>query len=207
MAFVLPELVFKKTDLEPIVSKETIEFHYGKHHQTYINNLNALILDTEFENMPIEEIIKSSDPGPLFNNAAQSYNHAFYWNCLISKNSKDNTPTIDFLNQISNDFGSFDSFKEQFSDAAMKHFGSGWVWLVKSSSDKLEIKSLHDANNPLKEGDIPLLTIDVWEHAYYIDYRNNRAEYVGKFWQIVNWNFVEKQSEGLELGSILPNSI
>ncbi|MBQ6269876.1 MAG: superoxide dismutase [Bacteroidetes bacterium] len=186
MNFELSKLNFNKQDLLPYMSVETIEFHYGKHHQTYVTNLNNLIKDTEFENKSLEEIIVNSKGG-VFNNAAQVYNHNFFWNCLTNeKNSLLNGKILELINR---DFNSFDEFKNQFSNSAISLFGSGWVWLV-LNNNKLEIKQYKDANNPLTDNLKPLLTIDVWEHAYYIDYRNARAKFVENFWNIINWNFV-----------------
>lgn len=183
----LPALPYSNDALEPVISKETIEYHYGKHHQTYVTNLNKLIVGTEFENLPLEEIIKKSSGG-IFNNAAQVYNHTFYWNCLAPKAGGE--PAGKLAEAINEAFGSFDVFKEKFSATAVGTFGSGWAWLVKNADGKLEIISTSNAGNPLTENKKPLLTCDVWEHAYYIDYRNARASYVEKFWNLVNWDFV-----------------
>ncbi|HRX21515.1 MAG TPA: Fe-Mn family superoxide dismutase [Syntrophomonadaceae bacterium] len=183
----LPALPYSNDALEPVISKETIEYHYGKHHQTYVTNLNKLIVGTEFENLPLEEIIKKSSGG-IFNNAAQVYNHTFYWNCLAPKAGGE--PAGKLAEAINEAFGSFDAFKEKFSATAVGTFGSGWAWLVKNADGKLEIISTSNAGNPLTENKKPLLTCDVWEHAYYIDYRNARARYVEKFWNLVNWDFV-----------------
>ncbi|HPF45067.1 MAG TPA: Fe-Mn family superoxide dismutase [Syntrophomonadaceae bacterium] len=183
----LPALPYSNDALEPVISKETIEYHYGKHHQTYVTNLNKLIVGTEFENLPLEEIIKKSSGG-IFNNAAQVYNHTFYWNCLAPKAGGE--PAGKLAEAINEAFGSFDVFKEKFSATAVGIFGSGWAWLVKNADGKLEIISTSNAGNPLTENKKPLLTCDVWEHAYYIDYRNARASYVEKFWNLVNWDFV-----------------
>ncbi len=183
----LPALPYSNDALEPVISKETIEYHYGKHHQTYVTNLNKLIVGTEFENLPLEEIIKKSSGG-IFNNAAQVYNHTFYWNCLAPKAGGE--PAGKLAEAINEAFGSFDVFKEKFSATAVGTFGSGWAWLVKNAEGKLEIISTSNAGNPLTENKKPLLTCDVWEHAYYIDYRNARASYVEKFWNLVNWDFV-----------------
>jgi len=183
----LPALPYSNDALEPVISKETIEYHYGKHHQTYVTNLNKLIVGTEFENLPLEEIIKKSSGG-IFNNAAQVYNHTFYWNCLAPKAGGE--PAGKLAEAINEAFGSFDAFKEKFSATAVGTFGSGWAWLVKNADGKLEIISTSNAGNPLTENKKPLLTCDVWEHAYYIDYRNARASYVEKFWNLVNWDFV-----------------
>lgn len=184
----LPPLPFSDDALEPVISKETIEYHYGKHHQTYVTNLNKLIVGTEFENLPLEEIIKKSSGG-IFNNAAQVYNHTFYWNCLAAPNAG-GEPSGKLAEAINEAFGSFADFKEKFSATAVGTFGSGWAWLVKNAEGKLEIISTSNAGTPMTEGKTALLTCDVWEHAYYIDYRNARAGYVDKFWGLVNWDFV-----------------
>ncbi|MGI6090845.1 MAG: superoxide dismutase [Saccharofermentanales bacterium] len=183
----LPKLPFGEDALEPVISKETIEYHYGKHHQTYVTNLNNLIVGTEFEDMELEDIIKKSSGG-IFNNAAQVYNHTFYWNCLAP--AAGGKPTGKLAEAIDEAFGSFDKFKELFSAKAIGTFGSGWAWLVKNQDGGLEIVSTSNAENPITKGQTPLLTCDVWEHAYYIDYRNARAKYVEKFWDLVNWDFV-----------------
>lgn len=183
----LPKLPFSEDALEPVISKETIEYHYGKHHQTYVTNLNNLIVGTEFADMELEDIIKKSSGG-IFNNAAQVFNHTFYWNCLAPKAG--GKPTGKLAEAIDEAFGSFDKFKELFSAKAVGTFGSGWAWLVKNQDGGLEIVSTSNAENPLTKGQTPLLTCDVWEHAYYIDYRNARAKYVEKFWDLVNWDFV-----------------
>lgn len=183
----LPPLPFSNDALEPVISKETIEYHYGKHHQAYATNLNKLIADTEFADLTLEEIIKKSSGG-IFNNAAQVYNHTFYWNCLAPNAGGE--PKGKLAEAINEAFGSFAAFKEKFSAAAIGTFGSGWAWLVKNSAGKLEIVSTSNAVNPLIDNKKPLLTCDVWEHAYYIDYRNARPTYVEKFWDLVNWDFV-----------------
>ncbi len=184
----LPELPYENSALEPHISAETLEYHYGKHHNTYITNLNNLIKGTEFETMSIEEIIKKAPAGGLFNNAAQVWNHSFYWNCL--KPSGTQSPSGALGVAIGSGFGSFDKFKEAFSNKAVTTFGSGWAWLVKNSDGSLGIESTSNAGNPMTGGQTPLLTCDVWEHAYYIDYRNARPKYVEAFWNIVNWDFV-----------------
>lgn len=183
----LPPLPFKDDALEPVISKETLDYHHGKHHQAYVTNLNKLIEGTEFEAMTLEEIIKKSSGG-VFNNAAQVFNHTFYWNCLSPEGGGE--PEGDLAKAIDEAFGSFDEFKEKFSATAVGTFGSGWAWLVKDQDGKLEIISTGNAGTPLTENKTPLLTCDVWEHAYYIDYRNARPAYVGKFWDLVNWDFV-----------------
>ncbi|MBP1917681.1 superoxide dismutase [Youngiibacter multivorans] len=183
----LTPLPYSMEALEPIISRETLEYHYGKHHHAYITNLNKLIIDTEFENMPLEEIIMKSRDG-IYNNAAQVYNHTFYWNCLApNAGGEPNGKLADAINQA---FGSFAAFKEKFSKTAATTFGSGWAWLVKNEDGELEIVSSSNAGNPLTDGKKPLLTCDVWEHAYYIDYRNARPIYIEKFWDLVNWDFV-----------------
>lgn len=189
MAFELPPLPYPHDALQPHMSRETLEYHHDKHHKTYVDNLNKLIPGTEFEKMDLETIIKKSSGG-VFNNAAQVWNHTFFWNCLSPKGG--GQPTGALLEAITRDFGSFDAFKEKFSDASIKQFGSGWGWLVKNKEGRLEITSTSNANNPLTEGQTPLLTCDVWEHAYYIDYRNKRPDFLGAFWKLVNWDFVAK---------------
>ena len=181
----LPELPWPRDALKPHLSKETLDFHYGKHHAAYVTNLNKLLPGTPCENMTLEEIIQKAPAGPLFNNAAQVWNHTFYWNCLSPKGGGE--PEGKLAEAIQNDFGSLAKFKEKFSDAAVKQFGSGWAWLVRTKDGKLAVESTGNAGNPLKEGKTPLLTCDVWEHAYYIDYRNARPKYVEAFWKIVNW--------------------
>jgi Fe-Mn family superoxide dismutase len=183
----LPELPYARDALAPHISKETLEYHYGKHHATYVANLNKLIPDTEFENMPLEGIVKKATGG-IFNNAAQIWNHTFYWNCLSPKGGGE--PTGALVDAINKTFGSFAAFKEKFTATAVGTFGSGWAWLVKNPDGTLAIESTSNAGNPLTASKKPLLTCDVWEHAYYIDYRNARAAYVEAFWKIVNWAFV-----------------
>ncbi|MCB1159588.1 MAG: superoxide dismutase [Fe] [Leptospiraceae bacterium] len=185
----LPELPYAMDALAPHISKETLEFHYGKHHQAYVTNLNKLIPGTEFENLSLEDIVKKSSGG-IFNNAAQVWNHTFYWNCLSPKGGGE--PGDKLVEAINKDFGSFANFKEKFSTTAATTFGSGWAWLVKNPNGSLEIISTSNAGCPLTEGKTPLLTCDVWEHAYYIDYRNARPKYIEIFWNLVNWSFVEK---------------
>lgn len=193
MPYTLPSLPYAMDALAPFLTKETLEFHYGKHHQTYVDNLNKLALGTEFDGKSLEEIIKKAQ-GPIFNNAAQIWNHTFYWNGLKPKAIPE--PTGDIGKAILDSFGSFAKFKEQFADTSVKQFGSGWGWLVRGTDGKLKVVSTSNAGNPLTAGDKPLLTCDVWEHAYYIDYRNARAKYVDAFWAHVNWEFVEKNLKG-----------
>lgn len=188
MAYELPPLPFAMDALEPFISKRTLEFHYGKHHQAYVNNLNNLVPGTEFEGKSLEDIIKTSSGG-VFNNGAQVWNHTFYWNCLAPNAGGAPTGTVE--DAIVASFGSFDSFKDQFSKAAATLFGSGWAWLVKTPAGKLEIIQESNAGNPLKDGHTPLLTCDVWEHAYYIDKQNRRPDYISDFWNLVNWNVVK----------------
>jgi len=190
MAFTLPELPYSKDALAPLISPETIDYHYGKHHATYVTNLNNLIKGTEFENMSLEDIIKKSKGG-MFNNAAQVFNHTFYWNCLKPKGGGE--PTGKLLEGINKTFGSFATFKEKFTAAAQTQFGSGWAWLVQNSDGSLAIEQTSNADCPLTKGQTPLLTCDVWEHAYYIDYRNSRPNYMEAFWKLVNWDFASKQ--------------
>ncbi|NOZ08679.1 MAG: superoxide dismutase [Fe] [FCB group bacterium] len=183
----LPELPYAKDALEPHISSETLEYHYGKHHQAYVNNLNNLIPGTEYADLDLEEIIKRASGG-LFNNAAQVWNHSFYWNCLSPAGGGE--PVGELADKISATFGSFAEFRAQFSKKALTTFGSGWAWLVKNADGSLEITSTSNAGSPLTEGKTPLLTCDVWEHAYYVDYRNARAKYIEAFWNLVNWEFV-----------------
>lgn len=187
MAFTLPDLPYALDALAPAISKETLEYHWGKHHRAYVTNLNNLIPGTEFEKMSLEEIIKNSTGG-IFNNAAQVWNHTFYWHCM--KPNGGGEPTDALLKAIEKTFGSFAQFKETFTKTALTTFGSGWAWLVKNKDGTLAIVSTSNAGNPMTDGKKPLLTCDVWEHAYYIDYRNLRPAYVDAFWNLVNWDFV-----------------
>lgn len=184
----LPELPYGKNELEPYISAETLDYHHGKHHQAYVTNLNNLITGTDYENSTLEEIVKNSEGG-LFNNAAQVWNHTFYWNSLSPNGGGE--PNGDIAGAIVESFGSYDEFKEQFSKSAITNFGSGWTWLVKEG-DKLAILNTDDADSALAHGKEALLTIDVWEHAYYIDYRNARPKYVEAYWNLVNWNFANR---------------
>lgn len=187
MEHTLPPLPYEKNALEPHISAETLEFHHGKHHNTYVVNLNNLVKDTEFADASLEDIIRKAPAGGIFNNAAQVWNHTFYWNSLSPNGG--GTPGGALAEAISKAFGSFDAFKEAFSKAAVTQFGSGWAWLVKNADGGLEIVQTSNAGNPLTDGKTPLLTCDVWEHAYYIDYRNARPKYVEAFWNLVNWDF------------------
>ncbi len=193
MAFSLPPLPYEMNALEPHISSETLEFHYGKHHQTYVNNLNGLVEGTDNASKSLEEIIMSSDGG-LFNNAAQVWNHTFYWNCM-GPNGGGN-PTGSAADAINQAFGSFDNFKDQFSKSAATNFGSGWTWLVKNSSGTVEIQNTSNAGCPMTSGNKAVLTIDVWEHAYYVDKRNARPAYIESWWNLVNWDYVNSQLEG-----------
>jgi len=186
----LPELPYAKTALEPHISAETIEYHYGKHHAAYVANLNKLVPGTEFENLALEDIIKKAPPGGVFNNAAQVWNHTFYWNCLSPNGGGE--PNGALADAIKQAFGSLAAFQEKFSTAAATNFGSGWTWLVKKADGNLDIVNTSNAGNPLTQGLTPVLTCDVWEHAYYIDYRNARPKYVEAFWKLVNWEFAAK---------------
>jgi Fe-Mn family superoxide dismutase len=192
MEFKLAQLPFGLDDLNPMISKKTLEFHHGKHHQAYVNNLNNLIKGTKFEDSDLETIVKESD-GSIFNNGAQVWNHTFYFEAF-AKNPKEE-PTGELAKSIERDFGSFDSFKETFSKAAATLFGSGWAWLVKDTYGNLEIIQESNAGTPLRNGYKPLLTCDVWEHAYYLDYQNRRPDYIEAFWNIVDWRMIEKRFE------------
>jgi len=183
----LPELPYALDALEPHISRETLEFHYGKHHQTYIDKLNGLIDGTEFATASLEDIVRKSSGG-IFNNAAQVWNHTFYWHCLAPNGGGE--PTGALAAAIDAAFGSFGAFREQFTDRAVTLFGSGWAWLVKQPDGTLAITQTSNAETPLTGAGLPLLTCDVWEHAYYIDYRNARPKYLEAFWQLVNWDFV-----------------
>ncbi len=193
MSIELPPLPYEKNALEPHISAETLDYHYGKHHQTYVTNLNNLIAGTENEGKSLEELITSTSGG-LFNNAAQIWNHTFYWNCLSPNGGGE--PTGALADAINAKFGDFATFKEEFSKTAITTFGSGWGWLVKNADGSIELASTSNAGCPLTEGKTPLLTCDVWEHAYYVDYRNARPKYVEAFWNLVNWDFVAKNLEG-----------
>ena len=186
MAFTLPPLPYEMNALEPHISKETLEYHYGKHHQAYVNNLNNLIAGTEFESASLEEIIRKSSGG-VFNNAAQVWNHTFYWNCLSPNGG--GQPEGALAEAINAKWGGFDAFKEEFNKQAAANFGSGWTWLVKKGDGSVDIVNTSNAATPLTTSDVPLLTCDVWEHAYYIDYRNARPKYLENFWNLVNWKF------------------
>ncbi len=186
MEHILPALPYAKNALAPHMSEETLEFHYGKHHQTYVTTLNKLIVGTEFENLSLEAIIKKAS-GPIFNNAAQIWNHTFFWHSLSPQGG--GQPTGALAEAINRQWGSYDQFKEAFTKVAIGTFGSGWAWLVKKTDGSLDLVSTSNAATPLTTDAKPLLTLDVWEHAYYIDYRNVRLNFVGAFWNMVNWEF------------------
>ncbi len=186
----LPELPYAMDALQPHISKETLEYHYGKHHAAYVNKLNGLIKGGEFAGLDLEEIIRTAPEGPVFNNAAQAWNHTFYWNCLSP--SGGGQPDGNLASAITRAFGSFEAFQQQFTDKAVTLFGSGWAWFVKRPDGSLTIEGTSNAGTPLRTNQQPLLTCDVWEHAYYIDYRNDRARYLDGFWKLVNWEFVAK---------------
>lgn len=187
MTFSLPALPYALDELAPHISKETLEYHYGKHHQAYVTNLNKLVADSDFATMTLEEVIKKSSGG-IFNNAAQVWNHTFYWHCLSPNGGGE--PSGKLADAINQAFGSFATFKEQFTQAAITTFGSGWAWLVQDDKGHLSITSTSNAGTPMTNGLKALLTCDVWEHAYYIDYRNARPNYLTAFWDLVNWDFV-----------------
>jgi len=190
MAHELPKLPFGPADLEPFLSAETLDYHHGKHHKAYVDNLNRLTAGTPLEVATLEEIIKKADGG-VFNNAAQVWNHTFYWNCL--KGGGGGAPSAALEARLSQAFGSFDVFKEAFTKAGVGQFGSGWVWLIENADGSLAITATGNADTPLRGGATPLLTCDVWEHAYYIDFRNARPKYLQDFWGWVNWEFVESR--------------
>ena len=193
MAHELPALPYAMNALEPVISQETLEYHYGKHHNAYVTNLNNLIPGTEFENMSLEDIIMKSSGG-VFNNAAQVWNHTFYWNCLSPNGGGE--PGGALAEAIDKAFGSFAAFKEAFTKSAATNFGSGWTWLVKSADGGVEIANTSNAGTPMTDGRKALLTVDVWEHAYYIDYRNARPKYLDEIWKLINWEFVAANYAG-----------
>ncbi len=185
----LPELPYPQNALSPHISAETLQYHYGKHHAAYVANLNRLIAGTEFESLPLDEIVKTAPPGPIFNNAAQIWNHTFYWNCLSPQGGGE--PTGALAETLQKSFGSFAQFKEKFVATATGLFGSGWAWLVRNADGSLSVEGTSNAATPLRDNKTALLTCDVWEHAYYIDYRNARPAYVDAFWRVVDWKAVE----------------
>ncbi|MCK0159617.1 superoxide dismutase [Muricauda sp. F6463D] len=189
----LPELPFDKNALNPIITEETFDYHYGKHHAAYVNNLAGLVKDTSLSEMSVEQIIKvafAENNTALFNNAAQHWNHSFFWHCLSPNGGK--APNGKITELINRDFGSFEKFKQSFSETAIKLFGCGWAWLAQNEAGLLEIIPMKEAHTPLTKGKTPILTLDVWEHAYYIDYRNARPKFVESFWDIVNWDFANQ---------------
>lgn len=190
MKFELPKLPYELNGLEPHISQKTLEFHYGKHHQAYVTNLNNLIPGTEFENETLENIVLRSE-GPIFNNGAQVWNHTFYFMSLSPKGGGE--PKGALADAINRDFGSFEKFKADFTTAAATVFGSGWAWLVKDKAGKLSIVKESNAGNPMRSGLTPVLTCDVWEHAYYIDVQNRRPDYIASFWNLVDWDVVGKR--------------
>lgn len=190
MAFELPALPYEQNALEPHISAETLEYHYGKHHATYVTKLNGLVEGTDMENKSLEEIIKSSDGG-VFNNAAQVWNHTFYWHCLSPNGGGE--PTGALAEAINAKWGSFADFQAAFNDKAVNNFGSSWTWLVKTADGSLDIVNTSNAQTPISGDDLtPVLTVDLWEHAYYIDYRNARPKYLENFWKLVNWEFANE---------------
>ncbi len=189
----LPPLPYSLDALAPTLSKETLEYHYGKHHKAYVDKLNELIPGTEFENLSLTEVIKKAPAGPIFNNAAQIWNHTFYWHSMTPESTK-NKPTAALTEAIEKAFSSFEKFKEAFNKAAVGQFGSGWAWLIKDEQG-LAIQTTSNAITPFRDGKTCLMTCDVWEHAYYIDYRNARPKYLEKFWELVNWDFASKNFE------------
>ena len=191
MTFALPELPFAPDALEPAMSRETLEYHWGKHHRTYVENLNALVAGTPWEAKSLEDVVREAPAGGLFNNAAQHFNHSFFWKCLTPAGG--GRPQGALLDAVVEAWGSFEGFREAFSKAAAGNFGSGWTWLVKNAEGELEIVSTSNADTPLRAGLRPILTIDVWEHAYYIDYRNARAKFIEAFFEkLINWKFAEE---------------
>ena len=206
--FKLPELPYSLDGLEPYISKKTLECHYGKHHKAYIDNLNGLLEGEDgFDGKNIEEIVASSS-GKVFNNAAQAFNHTFYWYCMRPvAEGEANEPSTKLKALLEDKFGSIEDFMNQFTEVAKTHFGSGWAWLVKKQSGDIEIVGMHDADTPIMSGDTPLLALDVWEHAYYLDYQNSRPDYIEAFWKVVNWEFVESQLDGSRgSGSLMEQS-
>jgi len=189
MEFKLPSLSYAQDALQPVISEKTMSFHYGKHHQTYVDNLNKMVPGTEYENLSLEEIIKNAPDGPIFNNAAQVWNHTFYFEALTTPGKSKATP----CNCIAEQWGSFDAFKEEFTKSAISLFGSGWTWLIENLEGKLQIINESNAGNPLRKGLKPILCFDVWEHAYYLDYQNRRAEYIGKLWEALDWEVINNR--------------
>lgn len=185
--YTLPDLPYPEDALAPNISAETLQYHHGKHHKTYVDNLNKLVPGTEFENASLEDIIKRASGG-IFNNGAQVWNHTFYWNCMSPQGGGE--PSGMLAEAINRSFGSFAQFKEKFTTSATTLFGSGYTWLVKNADGSLEVENTSNAENPIRNGKKPILNCDVWEHAYYIDYRNARAKYIEAFWKVINWDFI-----------------
>ena len=185
----LPPLPYAADALAPHISRETMEFHHGKHHKTYVDKLNELIQGTEFANAPLEDIVRRAD-GAIYNNAAQHWNHSFFWQCLAPRAG--GKPGESIGRAIDSSFGSFDAFKKKFSESAATLFGSGWTWLVKRDDGSLAIEQMSNADTPVRKGGRAILTLDVWEHAYYIDYRNKRPDFIEAFWNVVNWEFAQR---------------
>jgi superoxide dismutase, Fe-Mn family len=205
MAFKLPPLPYELDALSPYISRETLEFHYGKHHRTYVDKLNKLIEENpKYRQKELEEIILGSD-GPVFNNAAQVWNHTFQWNCMAPRTPE--KPGGAIAEALKQKFGSFEKFKEEFTEKAVSLFGSGYVWLVRNEQGVLSVEQTKDADNPLTKGQQAILTCDVWEHAYYIDRRNDRAKYLEAFWKVVHWDFVESQLEEAGTFATLSHSL
>jgi len=191
MAFKLPPLPYELDALAPHISSETLEFHHDKHHAKYVTTLNELIKGTEWEDRPLEQIVREALPGPILNNAGQHWNHSFYWKCLSPKGGGD--PSGKLADRLRQDFGDFGKFRKQFDEAATAVFGSGWAWLVREPSGKLSIQTTPNADDPPRHSWAALLTCDMWEHAYYIDYRNEKAKYLDAYWNVVNWEFAAAQ--------------
>jgi len=189
--YTLIELPYTGEGLQPVISAQTLSFHHGKHLQTYVNNLNNLVKDSEFAQMTLEDVVRKSS-GAVFNNAGQILNHNMYF-LQFRKPAEGNAPSGKILDLLTRDFGSFEGFKDEFNKKSAGLFGSGWVWLSKNPDGKLEISQESNAQNPITRGNVPLLTIDVWEHAYYLDYQNRRAEYIEKFWSIINWDEINNR--------------
>lgn len=189
----LPDLPYAMDALAPHISEETLEYHWGKHHRKYVDNLNDLIEGTEFEDSALDEIVANAGAGGLFNNAAQTWNHDFYWKCMSPDGG--GQPAGRLAEAIDSSFESFDAFRDAFTEAGKNRFGSGWVWLIDTGNGVVSIETTPNAETPLMHGRVALLTCDVWEHAYYIDYRNDRGSYLDAFWDIVNWDFVASRLE------------
>lgn len=190
MTFQLPKLPYAMDALAPRISAETLEFHHGKHHKAYVDKANELVAHSKFANASLEEILKTGEAGPLFNNVEQHYNHSFYWKSLSPKGGGE--PKGPIAEAIKKSFGQFEAFKKKFSEIADGHFGSGWAWLVRAKDGSMQVVATHDAGCPIRQGQTPIITCDVWEHAYYIDYRNARPKYVEAYWDLVNWEFANE---------------